>query len=91
MADQPRTDDRRRPGGRYKELIEYVAHSLVDDPSAVSVVETRERSMTVYKLAVAQDETGRVIGKEGKIANALRVLMRAASSINGDYVTLKIM
>lgn len=83
--------DRRRPGGRYKELIEFIARSLVDDASAVSVVELRERSMTVYKLAVAQGETGRIIGKDGKLANAMRVLIRTAAAKNGDHVMLKIL
>lgn len=90
MADHAYSD-RRRPGGRYKELIEYIARSLVDDASAVTVVETRERSMTVYKLAVAQGETGRVIGKDGKLANAIRVLIRTSASKNGDHVMLKIL
>ena len=74
-----------------KDLIEYIARSLVDDESAVRVTRTRERSMIVYRLVVAEDETGRVIGKDGKIANAMRVLLRAASEDDGDHVTLKIM
>jgi predicted RNA-binding protein YlqC (UPF0109 family) len=45
----------------------------------------------VYTLTVAQDETGRVIGKDGKVANAIRVLLRMASSKTGDHIALKIM
>jgi predicted RNA-binding protein YlqC (UPF0109 family) len=76
-----------------KDLIDYIARSLVDDASAVQVAELRDRStrMKVYRLAVAQGETGRVIGKEGKIANAIRVLLRAAAAKSGEHVTLKIM
>jgi predicted RNA-binding protein YlqC (UPF0109 family) len=76
-----------------KDLIDYIARSLVDDASAVQVAESRDRStrMKVYRLTVAPGETGRVIGKEGKIANAIRVLLRAASAKSGEHITLKIM
>ncbi|MGQ9814844.1 MAG: KH domain-containing protein [Candidatus Roseilinea sp.] len=74
-----------------KDLIEYIAHSLVDDTDAVRVTVSRDRTMKVYKLVVAPDETGRVIGKDGKIANALRVLIRAAAARTGEHATLKIM
>ncbi|MCL5997726.1 MAG: KH domain-containing protein [Chloroflexi bacterium] len=74
-----------------KDLIEYIAQSLVDDVAAVSVVEKKDRGVLVYTLTVAQDETGRVIGKDGKVANAIRVLLRIASNRQGDHVALKIM
>ena len=74
-----------------KDLIEYIAQSLVDDVAAVSVVEKKDRGVFVYTLTVAQDETGRVIGKDGKVANAIRVLLRIASNRQGDHVALKIM
>jgi hypothetical protein len=74
-----------------KELIEYITESLVDDVNAISVVEKRDRGVYVYLLKVNQDETGRVIGREGKLANAIRVLMRAASVKSGDHTALKIM
>ncbi len=74
-----------------QDLIEYIARSLVDDTDAVRVTVSRDRTMKIYKLAVAPGETGRVIGKEGKIANALRVLIRAAATRTGEHATLKIM
>jgi predicted RNA-binding protein YlqC (UPF0109 family) len=74
-----------------KELIEYIATSLVDDVDAVAVTERKDRGVLVYTLTVAQDETGRVIGKDGKVANAIRVLLRIGSSKRGDHVALKIM
>lgn len=74
-----------------KDLIEFISQSLVDDVSAVSVTQRKDRGVLVYTLTVAEDETGRVIGKEGKVANAIRVLLRAASSENGDHIALKIM
>jgi uncharacterized protein len=73
------------------ELIEYIAKSLVDDVDAVSVSEKTDRGVMVYTLVVAEDETGRVIGKDGKVANAIRTLLRIASNKQGDHVALKIM
>ncbi|MCS7060375.1 MAG: KH domain-containing protein [Anaerolineae bacterium] len=74
-----------------QDLIEYVARSLVDNTDAVRVTVSRDRSMKIYKLIVAPDETGRVIGKDGKIANALRILLRTAAARTGEQATLKIM
>ena len=74
-----------------KDLIEYIAKSLVDNISEVSVTQRKDRGVFVYTLTVAEDETGRVIGKEGKVANAIRVLLRVASSQNGEHIALKIM
>ncbi len=74
-----------------KDLIEYIATALVDDVSAVNVTQRKDRGVLVYMLTVAQDETGRVIGKEGKVANSIRILLHAASAKNGDHIALKIM
>ena len=74
-----------------KDLIEYIAISLVDDVESVSVHEKRDRGVLVYMLNVHPDETGRVIGKDGKVANAIRILMRAANAKSGDHTALKIM
>ena len=74
-----------------KDLIEYIAKSLVDDVESVSVHEKRDRGVLVYMLKVSAEETGRVIGKDGKVANAMRILMRAASNKSGDHTALKIM
>ncbi len=71
-----------------KDLIEYIARGLVDDPDAVSVKETRGASVTTLELRVEQKDMGRVIGKEGRVANAMRTLLRVAA---GDRrVTLDI-
>ena len=74
-----------------EDLIEYIAKSLVDDVDAVSVSVKRDRGVMVYTLTVAEDETGRVIGKDGKVANAIRVLLRVASTKGGNHTALKIM
>ncbi|MBX3063599.1 MAG: KH domain-containing protein [Anaerolineae bacterium] len=62
-----------------KELVEYVAKSLVDDPDAVQIDERSGRTTTTYILHVAQGDAGRVIGKAGRVANAIRTLLRATS------------
>ncbi len=66
-----------------KELIEYLARGLVDDQDAVAVAEIRDGRQTVFELRVGEGETGRVIGKDGKVANAMRTLVRAAAEKNG--------
>ena len=62
-----------------KELITYLAKSLVDDPNAVTVEEQENEDTIVYVLSVAPDDMGRVIGKHGKIAKAIRSIVKSAS------------
>ncbi len=62
-----------------KELIIYLAQSLVDEPDAVEVTETETEDAIVYELHVAADDMGRVIGKHGKIAKAIRSIVKSAS------------
>ncbi|MEJ2732000.1 MAG: KH domain-containing protein [Anaerolineae bacterium] len=73
-----------------KELIEYMAKALVDDPDSVQVEEIEGTSATIYELHVAPDDMGRVIGKQGRVANAMRTLLRAAAARQGRRVTLEI-
>lgn len=73
-----------------KELVEYMARSLVDDPQAVVVREIAGASTTIYELTVASDDMGRVIGKQGRVANAMRTLLRVAAVKEGKRVTLEI-
>jgi len=73
-----------------KELIEYMAKALVDDPDQVQVEEIEGTSATIYELRVAQEDMGRVIGKQGRVANAMRTLLRAAAARQGRRVTLEI-
>ncbi len=63
-----------------EDLIEYIATSLVDDPSEVRVRQTRRGSQAVIKLRVAKEDMGRVIGRGGRVANAMRTLLRVAAS-----------
>lgn len=74
-----------------KELIEYVAKSLVDDKDRVEVREVDgEGGVTVLELRTAPEELGKVIGKRGKIANALRILLSATAAKSGQRAILKI-
>lgn len=73
-----------------KELVEYIVKGLVDRPDEVTVTETRQGSDVSLKLHVAPDDMGRVIGKGGKVANALRSLLRAMAAKDNVRVTLDI-
>lgn len=74
-----------------KDLIEYIAKSLVDDPSAVSVVEAEGERGPVLELRVAQGDIGKVIGKYGRIAKALRTVLSASSAKDGKRYSLDIL
>lgn len=75
-----------------KELLVKVAQGLVENPEAVSVDvdEPNEEGVTVYHLHVSQEEMGRVIGRQGRIAKAIRVVMRAAASRTGGKISVEI-
>ena len=73
-----------------KDLIEYIAKSLVDDPASVSVKETEGERGPVLQLTVAPGDIGKVIGKYGRIAKALRTVLSAAST-KGKRYSLEIM
>jgi len=73
-----------------KELVEYIAKSLVDDPSQVEVTEIRRGSSVILKLQVAQEDKGRVIGRNGRVANAMRSLLRVTGAREGKRVNLEI-
>ena len=73
-----------------KGLVEYIAQSLVDDPSQVQVDVVESASSISLELHVAQGDMGRVIGKSGRIANAIRTLVRVAAMREGKRVNLEI-
>jgi hypothetical protein len=73
-----------------KELIEYMAKSLVDHPEQVRVEEVAGARSVVYELHVAPSDMGRVIGKNGRVANAMRSLLRVASVRSGKRAILEI-
>lgn len=73
-----------------KDLIEYIARNLVDDPEQVDVTQNRRGPEIQFKLHVAKEDMGRVIGKQGRIANAIRTLVNVAAARSGKSVDLDI-
>ena len=75
----------------YKQILVDIARAIVDDPDSVSVTETDgEDGNLVLVLSVAPDDMGKVIGKHGRIAKAIRSVIRAAANRGGDRVTVEI-
>jgi predicted RNA-binding protein YlqC (UPF0109 family) len=73
-----------------KDLVLYMAQSLVDDSGAVQVRQIEGTHSVIIKLAVAPDDMGKVIGKQGKIAKAMRTLLTIAAAREGKRATLEI-
>ncbi|AGT45038.1 KH domain-containing protein [Treponema pedis] len=74
-----------------KDLIEYIAKSLVDEPSAVEVKESENEKGIVLELKVASGDIGKVIGKQGRIAKSIRTLLNASSGKSGKRYSLEIL
>ena len=72
------------------ELVEFVAKSLVDDPSAVSVEVHVDGDTQVIELHVAEDDMGKVIGRNGSVAKALRTILKVVSTREGQPISLEI-
>jgi len=73
-----------------KELVEYIARSLVNDPTQVHVAEVRGGATVHLELQVAKEDMGRIIGKGGSVANAIRALLEVAAAREGKRFTLDI-
>jgi len=73
-----------------KELVEYIAKSIVNSPDDVVVTEEEDEQGIILKLQVADDDKGRVIGKQGRIAEAMRTLVRVKAAKIGTRATLQI-
>ena len=74
-----------------KNLIEILVKALVDDPDAVKVKEIDEGDSVTYEVTVAEDDLGKVIGKQGRVANALRTVAKAAAIKDRKNVFVKIL
>jgi predicted RNA-binding protein YlqC (UPF0109 family) len=72
------------------EIVEYLARRLVDDPEAVKVEEVEREGAVVVQLSVAPDDVGKVIGRQGRIARALRTVVRASAARRDQRVLLEI-
>jgi len=73
-----------------KELVQYLARSLVNNPDAVEVQETKRETASVLELKVAKEDLGRIIGKQGKTAKSIRTILNAAASRENRKVVLEI-
>lgn len=74
-----------------KDLVEYIVKSLVDYPDGVVVNETSGSSVIILEISVDSSDIGKVIGKEGRIANAIRTIVKAAAAKSDKKVTVEIL
>ena len=73
------------------ELVTFIVSSIVDDPTQVQVGQVTGKATVIYELSVAPDDVGRVIGRRGRTANAIRTVLRAASGHRGKRANLEIL
>ncbi|MEK7783143.1 MAG: KH domain-containing protein [Candidatus Binatota bacterium] len=73
-----------------KELVQYLARSLVNNPDAVEVKETQGETASILELRVAKEDLGRIIGKQGRTAKSIRTILNAAASMTNRKVVLEI-
>ena len=73
-----------------RELVEYIAKSLATQPEEVKVTQIEEEGRMVLRLEVAEEDKGKIIGKEGRVAQAMRILLRVAAVKEGTRVNLEI-
>jgi predicted RNA-binding protein YlqC (UPF0109 family) len=74
-----------------KELVEYIARSLVDDPDRVEVNRIDGEKSTILELRVSENDVGKVIGKHGRIAKAVRTILSASANKSGKRLVLEIL
>ena len=73
-----------------RELVEFLAESLVEDPDAVQVEEVPAGRVTVYEVMVAEDDVGKIIGRQGKVIRAIRTVVKAAATRQGTRVDVDV-
>lgn len=73
-----------------KELVEYIVKALVDKPEAVEVKEVQGESVTIIEIRTAPEDSGKVIGREGRIVNSIRTIVKAASAKQQKKVSVEI-
>lgn len=73
-----------------KDLVEYIAKSLADEPTLVNVSEIEGENSLILELSVGPEDMGRIIGRGGRTANAMRTLIRVLAAKQGKRVTLEI-
>jgi predicted RNA-binding protein YlqC (UPF0109 family) len=78
-------------GDAMKALVEFIAKSLVENPDQVEVRESQNGNRVRLELNVAKEDMGRVIGKNGRVANSIRTMLRVAAERDGKQATLDVM
>jgi predicted RNA-binding protein YlqC (UPF0109 family) len=73
-----------------KELVEYIARSIASEPDEVKVTQEDDDGRMILRLEVAPDDKGKVIGRQGRVAQSIRVLLRVAAVKQGTHATLEI-
>ena len=73
-----------------KELLTYIARSLVDHPDEVTVTERAEDAETVFEVRVADGDMGKIIGRQGRIVKEIRILMKAVAQRQGKKVSVEV-
>ena len=73
-----------------KELIEYIAKAIADDPDSVVVTETEDDDRILIRLEVATEDKGKIIGRQGRVVQAMRTLLRVSAVKKGTRATLEI-
>lgn len=74
-----------------KELVEYIVKALVDRPEQVDIKETQGETVTILEIKTAPEDVGKVIGREGRIANAIRTITKASAAKQNKKVTVEIL
>lgn len=74
-----------------KALTEYIVKALVEHPEEVEVTQSRQGSRVRLEMKVAKDDMGRIIGRSGRVVNAIRILLRVAAERDGQQVTLDVL
>jgi predicted RNA-binding protein YlqC (UPF0109 family) len=74
-----------------REFIEYIAKQLVDNPTAVSLSDEEKDGKVVFKLKVGEADVGKIIGRKGRTAQAMRVLLSAVAAKNGKRAMLEVL
>jgi hypothetical protein len=73
-----------------REFVEYIARQLVDNPDAVTLIDEEKEGKTIYKLKVGEADIGKIIGRKGRTAQAMRVLISAVAAKNGKRAMLEV-
>lgn len=74
-----------------KELVEYIVKALVDKPDQINIKETLGETVTILEIRTAPEDVGKVIGREGRIANSIRTIAKAAAAKQNKRVTVEIL